>query len=271
MNPRLRCATCAATAVLEARVRNVGSVPPAGDGHRHVRRPARAPRRAHAAAGPGRRASAARCACADPHLWSPADPYLYPAAIEVAGRRPARRPLERAHRRALGPGRRRPPRPQRPAGAAARRRPARGQRVAGLRGRQRVAALAAGPGEGARRDDAADALPDASLHPRGRRPRGAADLVGDPGLLAQEHADRRHHAARPGRAAPQHRDQRQPSVGADLVDRQRAVVEAGADAGHLHPARPSAPRTSSTRRGRWASPWPATRAPAARPATARST
>ena len=57
--------------------------PPAGDRHRHLRLPERAARARARCARARRRASAARCRVPSPHLWSPRDPFLYPAAIEV--------------------------------------------------------------------------------------------------------------------------------------------------------------------------------------------
>ena len=223
---------------------------PPGHAHRRLRRAPHTARRAHRAA--RRDGELPRLARrSEPASVVAERPVPLPRGRRGAGGRPARRPLERPRRRALGQRRRRPPDPQRAAGAAPRRRPARGHRRPGLRGRQRLPPLAGRPREGARRDDAAHALPDAPLHPRGRRPRGAADLVRDPRLLAQELADRRHHAARAGRAAPQHRDQRQPSLGADLVDRQRALLQAGADPGDLHPPRRAdRPRARSHAPGR---------------------
>ena len=250
VNPRLRCATCPATAVFEGRLRNVTSgrrraVVTGTFGSQEVRLGAMTLRPGAVA---GFRGSL-RVAAPAPVVA--ARPVSLPGGDRGPRRRAARRPLDRAHGRAVGPRGRRPADPQRPARAAARGRPARGQRSAGLRGRQRVATRAARPGEGARRDDAPHALPAAPVHPRGGRPRGAADLVRDPRLLAQELADRRHHAARGGRAAHEHRDQRQPSVGADLVDRQRAVVEARPDPGHLYPPRRArGPRAGSDAAGR---------------------
>ena len=79
--------------------------PPARDRHRHVRLPERAARARARCARARRRASAARCPSASPHLWSPRDPFLYPAAIEVrvGGRLVGRWSVQT--RRALGPRR----------------------------------------------------------------------------------------------------------------------------------------------------------------------
>ena len=91
-------------------------------------------------------------------------------------------------------------------------------------------------GQGARLDGAADALPAASLHARAGRPARAADLVRDPGLLAQDRGPQGAGGAAPGGpgAQPQHRGQREPPVGDPVVDRQRALLAARAGADLLH-------------------------------------
>jgi beta-glucuronidase len=82
VNPRLACAACDATVVMQTRLRNVASrrrraTVTGTFGDRTVQLGARTIR-------PGRTASfRASLKLADPHLWSPADPFLYPAAIEV--------------------------------------------------------------------------------------------------------------------------------------------------------------------------------------------
>jgi beta-glucuronidase len=82
VTPRLRCATCDATAVLQARVRNVSSgrrrATVSGTfGDQSVRLGTSSLRPGESARFRG------SLTLRDPHLWSPRDPYLYPAAIEV--------------------------------------------------------------------------------------------------------------------------------------------------------------------------------------------
>ena len=82
VNPRLGCAACDSTVVMETRVRNVS---------RRARRAtvtgtfgARRVRLGSARIAPnGTEDFRGSVKIADPHLWSPADPYLYPASIEV--------------------------------------------------------------------------------------------------------------------------------------------------------------------------------------------
>jgi beta-glucuronidase len=82
INPRLRCVGCPATAVFDARVRNAtGSrrraLVSGTFGGQRVRLGARTLR-------PGSTASfRGSLRVPDPHLWSPRDPYLYPASVEV--------------------------------------------------------------------------------------------------------------------------------------------------------------------------------------------
>jgi beta-glucuronidase len=82
VNPRLRCTTCPATAVFQARVRNVSSgrrraTVTGTFGSQRVRLGARTLR-------PGARAALrGSLRVPSPRLWSPRDPFLYPAAIEV--------------------------------------------------------------------------------------------------------------------------------------------------------------------------------------------
>jgi beta-glucuronidase len=81
-NPRLACATCDSTVVLQSRLRNVSSRAQRATvtgtfGDRTVRLGARRIRGGRTASFRG------SLTVADPHLWSPADPFLYPAAIEV--------------------------------------------------------------------------------------------------------------------------------------------------------------------------------------------
>ena len=266
-----------------ARVRDVRCDGRDGDAAAQRRRP-RAPRhRDRDVRGPHRQAGHAH----DPrredrelprllHARRPASvgaarPVPVPGRDRGPRRQPAGRALDGQQRRALGQGLGRSPAAQRPAGERARRRRARGQPGAGLRGRQHVAALARRPCEGARRVDAAHALPDAPLHPRAGGPRGPADLVRDSRLRPEDLVHRRHHAARAEAAAQEHRDQREPSVGADLVDRQRALVQAGTRPRARTSAGPRSSPISSIRRGRSASRSPAIPARAASAATGRST
>jgi beta-glucuronidase len=87
VTPRLRCTTCDATTVFRARVRNVSSTRRRATltgtfGDDRVRLGARTLR-------PGQvRSFRGSLRVADPHLWSPRDPHLYPAAVEarVGGR-----------------------------------------------------------------------------------------------------------------------------------------------------------------------------------------
>ncbi|HWM07885.1 MAG TPA: glycoside hydrolase family 2 TIM barrel-domain containing protein [Solirubrobacteraceae bacterium] len=82
VNPRLGCAACDSTVVMETRVRNVS---------RRARRAtvtgtfgARRVRLGSARIAPnGTEDFRGSVKIADPRLWSPADPYLYPASIEV--------------------------------------------------------------------------------------------------------------------------------------------------------------------------------------------
>lgn len=83
VTPRLRCATCPATAVFQARVRNVSSVRRRATlsgsfGDQRVSLGARSLR-------PGASATfRGSLRIANPHLWSPRDPFLYPAAVEAS-------------------------------------------------------------------------------------------------------------------------------------------------------------------------------------------
>lgn len=83
VTPRLRCATCPATAVFQARVRNVSSVRrhatlSGSFGDQRVSLGARSLR-------PGASATfRGSLRIANPHLWSPRDPFLYPAAVEAS-------------------------------------------------------------------------------------------------------------------------------------------------------------------------------------------
>ena len=82
VNPRLRCASCPATAVFQTRLRNATSgrrraTVTGTFGSRSVRIGTRTIR-------PGSTASfRGSLRVPDPHLWSPGDPFLYPASIEV--------------------------------------------------------------------------------------------------------------------------------------------------------------------------------------------
>jgi beta-glucuronidase len=87
VTPRLRCATCDATAVFQARVRNVsaGSRRATLSGTFGTRRVSLGARTLR----PGGTASfRGSLRVRDPHLWSTSDPFLYPAAVEarVGGR-----------------------------------------------------------------------------------------------------------------------------------------------------------------------------------------
>jgi beta-glucuronidase len=82
VNPRLGCATCDSTVVMETRLRNVASgrrraTVTGTFGDRSVRLGSRTIR--------GDRTASFRgsLTVADPHLWAPGDPFLYPAKIEV--------------------------------------------------------------------------------------------------------------------------------------------------------------------------------------------
>ena len=83
VTPRLRCATCPATTVFRARVRNLGSVRRQASltgtfGDQRVRLGTRTLR-------PGATASfRGSLTVRNPHLWSPRDPFLYPAAVEAS-------------------------------------------------------------------------------------------------------------------------------------------------------------------------------------------
>ena len=82
VNPRLGCRTCDSTVVMEARLRNVArgarrATVTGTFGDRRVRL-------GSARIRPGRTEDfRGSLKIRDPHLWSPADPHLYPAAIEV--------------------------------------------------------------------------------------------------------------------------------------------------------------------------------------------
>jgi beta-glucuronidase len=87
VTPRLRCTTCAATTVFQTRVRNVsGSARRATlsgiFGNRRVQLGSKRLRPDQSGSFRG------SLRVPDPHLWSPRDPYLYPAAVEarVGGR-----------------------------------------------------------------------------------------------------------------------------------------------------------------------------------------
>ena len=82
VNPRLGCAACDATVVMETRLRNVTNrakraVVTGTFGDRAVRLGSRRVRGGRTASFRG------SFKLADPHLWTPRDPFLYPAAIEV--------------------------------------------------------------------------------------------------------------------------------------------------------------------------------------------
>ena len=82
VNPRLGCGACDATVVMQTRLKNVASGPRRATvtgrfGAAAVRLGSRTVR-------PGRSASfRGSLEVADPHVWSPRDPFLYPASIEV--------------------------------------------------------------------------------------------------------------------------------------------------------------------------------------------
>ena len=151
--------------------------------------------------------------------------------------RARRRLVQAAHGHPLDPRlRRRASDPQRRAREPPRRRRARGLEGPGLRGRQRVPHAARRRDQGGRRDDDAHALPDAPVHARAGRPRGRDDLVRGPGLRDQDREPRqepRDDAGGEG-AREEHHRQPEPPVGADLVDRQRALLAPRPDAGRLH-------------------------------------
>ncbi|MGH3101779.1 MAG: glycoside hydrolase family 2 protein, partial [Thermoleophilia bacterium] len=82
VNPRLPCATCDATVVMETRLRNVAgrarrATVTGTFGDRAVKLGTRMIRGGRTASFRG------SFTLADPHLWSPRDPFLSPAAIEV--------------------------------------------------------------------------------------------------------------------------------------------------------------------------------------------
>jgi beta-glucuronidase len=82
VNPRLGCATCDSTVVMETRLRNVAgrarrATVTGTFGDRAVKLGTRTIRGGRTASFRG------SFTLADPHLWSPRDPFLYPAAIEV--------------------------------------------------------------------------------------------------------------------------------------------------------------------------------------------
>ena len=161
--------------------------------------------------------------------------------------RPQARLLPGRQRHPLDQGRRRPRPAQRQEGGAARRRPARGRSADGLRDHTRAPGSDRRAGQGGRRDRHPLALPAASRHPRSRRPRRPADLVGDPRLRGQDAVPQARGGAQARRqgACAEHHRQPEPPVGHALVDRQRAVGAPRPRAGAVHrAARSATPRRS---------------------------
>ena len=223
VNPRLGCATCDATVVMQARLRNV-----AGRARRATVTGTFGGRAVKLGTGTirgGRTASfRGSFTLADPHLWSPRDPFLYPAAIEVrVGSRLVGRWTASSGVRSV--------------------------KVSGGRLLLNDRALSL-RGVGVHEDNQAQGFAVDNTWRRWLVDRakelGASmlrthypmhpyihELADREGLLIwseipvyghKSSVHRRHHRAGAEAAAQEHRDQREPPVGADLVDRQRALV-----------------------------------------------
>ena len=236
VNPRLGCATCDATVVMQTRLRNVAgrarrATVTGTFGGRAVKLGTRTIRGGRTASFRG------SFTLADPHLWSPRDPFLYPAAIEVrVGSRLVGRWTASSGVRSV--------------------------KVSGGRLLLNDRALSL-RGVGVHEDNQAQGFAVDNTWRRWLVDRakelGASmlrthypmhpyihELADREGLLIWSEIPVYGHKstyidditrARAEAAAQEHRDQREPPVGADLVDRQRALVRAGSDPGHVHPPR----------------------------------
>ena len=158
---------------------------PAGHDHRQVRRPHARPRQRRASGRTGSRRSRTRIRIDKPRLWSPQAPNLYDVSftVRVGDRKVAGytlhsgiRSIKVSNGRLVLNGQLLNTR------GVGLHEDVQGRR---LRDRQRAPRPARQRGQGARRDDAAHALPAAPVHARARRPARPADLVRDPGLLRQ--------------------------------------------------------------------------------------
>ena len=267
VTPRLRCTTCAATTVFQTRAAQRHRRPPPRDRHRHVRLPS--VRLGARTLRPGATASfRGSLSVPSPHLWSPRDPFLYPAAVEVrvGGRLVGRWSVQSGVRSVRVDGGR----------LTLNGRPVQ-LRGVGLHEDNAAQGFAVDNTWRRWLVDRAKELGATMLRTHYPMHPYIHEVADREGLLIWSEIPVYSHKSSViddvtprarRRAAPQHRDQRQPSLGRSSgrsptsCRPSRARPRAPTSAGRR------APRTSSTPRARSASPSPATRAPAARPATA---